>query len=312
MRQTGTISDLQQANKFADYLLTLGIRCRVEPDQDCWAIWVLDEDQLQQGQEQLKQFLADPNAERFRGVTKKADTIRRTEEKHEKEYAKNVVDMSSRWRAARNTPLTKVVLALMFLATLASWFGDYEPVASWLYIAPFEQLPDMRIEWQGLNAVSSGQVWRLVTPTLMHGDWIHLIFGLWMYYHFASQIETRQGWLRLLMLMLVIAVISDLAEYVLADPRQWRTAGIIRPSPAFLGMSGVIYGLFGYAWIQSRCIPASGLFVSQQTVVILIGWAILCLVGVIGGIANIAHFAGLFVGMALGYAPVLWRQSRKK
>lgn len=312
MRQAGTISDQQQANKFADYLLTLGIDCRVEPEGDASVVWVIDEDRLEEGRQQLNEFVADPSAEKFRGVSKQADTIRRAEEKREKEFAKNVVDVRSRWHAAGSNKLTTIVLVVMFLLTMASRFGEYKPVAKWLYIAEVTRISSTEITWRGLQDVKSGQVWRLVTPVFMHGGVIHLLFGLWMFYSFGSQIESRQGWRRLLILFLVIAVISNLAEYMIADPRQWGTSGVIRRNPAFLGMSGVIYGLFGYAWVQSREDPASGLFVHQQTVFILIAWAFLCLFGLFGSIANIAHFSGLFVGMALGYVPILWRRRRTK
>jgi hypothetical protein len=40
-------------------------------------------------------------------------------------------------------------------------------------------------------------------------------------------------------------------------------------------------------------------------------WFVLCLVGIIGNIANWAHSIGLAVGIVIGIAPYAWRQSTK-
>ena len=79
-------------------------------------------------------------------------------------------------------------------------------------------------------------------------------------------------------------------------------------APAFGGMSGVVYGLFGYVWIKSTFCPEPGFATSQGTVIILLGWLFLCMTGAIGPIANIAHVVGLVVGMAVAYVPSFWRR----
>ena len=73
-------------------------------------------------------------------------------------------------------------------------------------------------------------------------------------------------------------------------------------------MSGVIYGLFGYAWMRGRFDPSSGMQLNPQTVFILMAWLVICLVGIMP-IANVAHVSGLLVGMAIGYAPI-WLEQR--
>ena len=100
-------------------------------------------------------------------------------------------------------------------------------------------------------------------------------------------------------MVLAIAVASNLVQY-------WASG------PAFGGMSGVVYGLFGYLWMKSRFDPWSGMHMDQQTVVILIAWFFLCMTGWVGPIANWAHGVGLVVGMAIGYAPTAWKDLKRK
>ena len=85
--------------------------------------------------------------------------------------------------------------------------------------------------------------------------------------------------------------------------------------PAFGGMSGVLYGLFGYAWMKTRFAPELGVTLSPQTVTTLLVWFVLCLSpflqAVIGPVANVAHAVGLLVGVAAGVAPHLPRLLRR-
>ena len=76
----------------------------------------------------------------------------------------------------------------------------------------------------------------------------------------------------------------------------------------FGGMSGVLYGLFGYLWMKGRFEPELGLALSPRLILLLIGWLFLCMTGVLGSVANTAHVAGLAVGMVIGVAPYLWRR----
>ena len=148
--------------------------------------------------------------------------------------------------------------------------------------------------WDGdpLSDVKAGQVWRLVTPIFIHFGAIHLIFNLFMFHYFASQIEDRRGILIFVLLVLGLAAVSNFAQ---AEGMAWEQ----RP-PSFGGMSGVVYGLFGYIWMKTLFEPEAGMFVGQSTVFILIAWFFLCIAGLIGNVANIAHGAGLVMGILCG------------
>jgi GlpG protein len=92
-----------------------------------------------------------------------------------------------------------------------------------------------------------------------------------------------------LLLVVVIGIGSNLGQTYIGN------------SPAFGGMSGVVYGLLGYIWVRGKCDPASGLYLHPSTVVMMLVWFFACLTGMIGHIANAAHGVGLVMGMAWGY-----------
>ncbi len=55
---------------------------------------------------------------------------------------------------------------------------------------------------------------------------------------------------------------------------------------------------FGCAGKHDR---ASGLFLNQQSVTILLIWLVVCFTNMVGPVANYAHLGGLVSGMAIGH-----------
>ena len=77
MRQAGTLPSKQDADRFADYLLTLGIKSQVELAADEWAIWIVDEDNVARSREELRQFLEHPHDARYATAKRDAQIARR-------------------------------------------------------------------------------------------------------------------------------------------------------------------------------------------------------------------------------------------
>jgi GlpG protein len=150
-----------------------------------------------------------------------------------------------------------------------------------------------------LDEIGRGQVWRLITPIFLHFGAIHLVFNMIWLIDLGGMIERHRGTWFLLVLVLVAAILPNLAQYF------WS-------GPFFGGMSGVVYGLFGYVWIKGKYQPHLGMGVRQETVYIMLGWLVLCMTGMIGAIANAAHLVGLVVGVVLAYAPIAWKKMRRK
>ena len=72
MRQAGTLESPAAAQRLADYLLTLNIVSRVEPSDGRWALWIIDENQLQRAKEELQAFLQNPQDARYDAAGKAA------------------------------------------------------------------------------------------------------------------------------------------------------------------------------------------------------------------------------------------------
>jgi GlpG protein len=289
MRQIGTLPDEAAARKLADYLLTQKIETKLEPG-DGWEIWVCDEDHVEQARAELRQFLDNPSDARYEAAAPTAAQIREEEERKEKRYRKNFVDLGRNWDRVMlgRMPLTLALIAVSLVVAGVSRLGAHrEPVLDYLFISSFV-IEDGMIRWPRRSPILEGQAWRLVTPIFIHLGILHLLFNMYMLYALGGPIERLRGTWRMGLLVLACAVLSNLAQY-------WWSQ-----HPYFGGMSGVNYGLFGYAWMKGRYEPESGLTLHPQTIVILMAWLVLCMLGVVGGVANAAHVAGLVVGAAVG------------
>jgi GlpG protein len=150
-----------------------------------------------------------------------------------------------------------------------------------------------------LPEIRHGEVWRLITPIFIHFGPMHLLFNLWCLYNLGGVVEIQRGWFRVAALVLVSALISNLAQ-------------LLFKGPGFGGMSGVVYALLGYAWMKSRFDPSAGIYIAPDTVMILVGWLFLCMTPLMPiNVANHAHVGGLVVGLIVGIAPTIWRKVRR-
>jgi GlpG protein len=299
MRQIATLPE-DRARQFADYLLTLRIDTRLEPDPAGVAVWVCDEDKVSQARQELELFRRDPSDPRFGQAVGLAAALRRQEtaEMARPQPASESTDEEEE-PAGAERPVTIALIAICVVVALATNFGTEDPptVLNMLRFAPDARAPS-------LDAITSGEVWRLVTPIFLHFGVLHLVFNALMLLALAGRVEMVRGPGRLLGLVVLFAVLSNLGEYFVG----WSfTTGLtLGPKANFGGMSGVLYGLFGYMWMKGHFEPESGLGLPPDTVVILLGWFLLCLFGAFdtptSKIANVAHSAGLLAGVAVGVA----------
>lgn len=175
--------------------------------------------------------------------------------------------------------LTLTLIALSVLASLQPLGGD---LPTFLLIAT----PGS----PGFGEVLGGQAWRLITPIFVHFGLLHIAFNMMWLWDLGRAIELLRGRLFLGLFVAVSGIASNIAQYAITQ------------SPTFGGMSGVVYALLGYVWMQGRFNRAFGFALHQATVIMMIGWYVLCWTGLAGPIANWAHTAGLVVGIAWGLA----------
>lgn len=313
MRLLDILPDHPTAERFGDYLLSIGIPNTVEESSTGWSIWVRDDDHLERARTELPTFKQDPRNPKY-DRTADARKLRAADEKQSQRLRKKYVDVRTSWSGlgGRSSAVTMTLAGICLLVGVVTQLGSdrFGHAMNWLM---FEQIsyPDPEhVAWENWGNVQSGQVWRLLTPIFIHYGLIHLVFNLLWLVNLGSAIETRRGMWTLLGLVLVSGVAANSAEYML----DLGLTSLLRydPSPFFGGMSGVVYALFGYVWMKGKFQSYLGMGVNDQTVMIMIGWLVLCMTPLIGDVANVAHLVGLIVGVIWGYAPVAWRKLRTK
>ncbi len=188
------------------------------------------------------------------------------------------------WLPGRLPPLTAILVAASIVAGLLTRLGGN---ADFVYPLLISVHPGA-----GLPEIRHGELWRLITPIFLHFGLLHIVFNMLWLWDLGGVIELRQGPARLGLLVLAAGVAGNLAEYA------WS-------GPAFGGMSGVVYALLGYVWAQGRFNPRAGLALHQPVVVMMLLWFVVCWLGLVGNIANMAHTVGLVTGLVLGrvFAP---------
>jgi len=300
MRLAGKLDDQHDAATLIDYLLTLGIAAKAERQADGWELWIFDEDQLPRGREEIAAFKAEPEAERYRAAGREAERIRREKARLEIEARRNLVQTHPIRRPRTSRPLTMVLLSGMAVVLLFTDFGGNTKRMLPMFMERVIVV-EGKEQWSPLETTLRDEPWRLITPIFIHRDIVHFVMNFLMLISLGTLVESLRGTWRFALLVLFLAAVSNFTQYWWQH-RQGELA-------IFGGMSGVVYGLFGYVWMKAWNEPWSGFYITNQTIVILMGWHVLCFSGVLGPIANAAHVSGQLAGMLAGVTPTLLGRS---
>lgn len=299
MRTIGEIPDEAAARIFGDFLCAQGIAHELERGaNNAWEVWVKSDDECPRAAELLAVFQRNPADPQFAQATRAAADVRRREAEDLASYRRRVRNARTFFpslKGYRFGPLTFVLMTVSVVVFVLTSLGtDFEPVKGlW-----FSEHRNSGPFWRRILEVPElrdGQLWRLLTPIFIHLGFIHILFNLMWLADLGSMIEGRQSSSLLGWLVFVIAVGSNVVEYVASG------------RPHFGGMSGVVYGLVGYMWIRGKLDPGCGLRLSRETVITSMGWFFFCFSGLAGPIANGAHAGGLVIGMIWG-----WLASRRR
>lgn len=188
----------------------------------------------------------------------------------------------------KKSPLTLALIALSFVGFLLVYLPAPMEWLAQLTYTPFSISGD-KIQFYE----ASGEYWRFITPAFIHFGWLHIVFNsLWLW-DLGTRVERVMGSVNMLLLFLVIALVSNVAQFVFGGP------GL------FGGMSGVVYGLLGFCWVGPLLQPRWKIQPTRGIMLFMVGWLLLCVFGVVevlgfGAIANAAHVGGLMSGAALG------------
>jgi GlpG protein len=188
----------------------------------------------------------------------------------------------------RNAPVTSLLVLLSIAGFLLVYLGAPLSVLGLFTFSPFE-IVDEQIRFGSMGQ----QYWRLLTPAFLHFGWLHIVFNCLWLWELGSRVERVTGSMNMLGLFVVIALVSNASQYLFGGP------GL------FGGMSGVVYGLLGFAWVAPLIQPRWTIQPPTAIMLFMIGWLLACLLGLVevlgfGAIANAAHLGGLICGGVLG------------
>lgn len=264
-----TFKQPQLAYTFADYMRQQGVILRVVQSNTQYALYLDNEAELAHVQKALEHFLRDPNAARYRHLGWQNEATQMPPNLYRASQFKALLP-----KFTQSGPLTVTVAVLCLLVYLAQQFLGDGVVFYYLGWASPAHL--------------NYQVWRWLTPILMHFSFLHILFNLTWWWYLGRQVEARLGWKKLLLLLLVTGILSNYGQFSVSGP-------------FFGGLSGVVYGLIGYVWLMGEKAPQRGLILDRGMITIAVIWLIAGYTGLLGPIANTAHLIGFVVGLVLAF-----------
>ena len=283
MREIGYINSRKLGERFISVLMADKIMAELrEGDSNRLEIWVHEEKNITKSEKILKEFLKTPDSKKFIQTAIKGEEVRGEQKKEIKFLKKNRIDLKTqfyrggRLSARATIGLIIICVLLFFLENM----GGSRQSLNFLYYSDFFN--------SNFHEIKSGQIWRIFTPSLLHGGILHLLFNTLWLLELGGMIERDKGPVKFLGLVLLTSFLTNTAQYLSSGPN-------------FLGMSGVIYGLFGFAWMKTKFEYNSNYFLSPMTVGFLLTWFFLCIFGIFDRIANTSHGVGLCVGIICGF-----------
>src|SRR3989338_4395916 len=269
MRKIAIIPEAKEAAGFSAWLGQRGIEHHIgEPTSEGYPVWIYNEAEIETAQNLLDQFK--------QGIPQPVFIPQKKKHTLFLWKRKQLLDLG---------PIGLTMAIASFGIALVSQLGHRVDLVEFLFYSRY-------VPQSGVISlppeIMTGQIWRLFTPIFLHFGLLHIVFNLLWLKDLGGALENRHGSIYFLTLVLVIAGISNTAQYFVSGP-------------AFGGLSGVVYGFLGFFWIRGKCDPAYGMKINPSIVIMMLVWFVICLTGLMGPVANTVHGAGLATGMAWGY-----------
>lgn len=293
MRRVGTLPDEKTARGVSSLLLVEGIENEVEEASSGeWTVWVYDDEQFEKVSASFDRYVKMAAEGRAEEAEKEAERIRKAAEKAQKDYQRKVERANRKLASMSGAPVTGWLIGICVGVFVLS-FLDLVPVWKMLRIAnnPYQ-----------LAEVRRGEVWRLLTPVFLHGGLMHIFFNMYWLKDLGTAIEKVYGKTCLIGMVLVFGIGSNLLQFYAS--REQLLGGILGANPLYAhqfgGMSGVVYGLLAFLWINAKFNPWTPLHPNPSIVRFMLIWFFICFLPFMP-IANGAHTGGLLLGAGWGY-----------
>lgn len=260
MRKLAEVNNPAAALLFADYCQSKGLQVRAELPPQTPAILYCDQAGYEQATELLREFIAQPDHPRYQAAAWQRS------QPAAQSGAPNTIHIP--WAKLVKSPVTSLIPLLCLL------------VYGW-------QQVNFQAAVTALQLTDPLQLWRWFTPALLHFSLTHLVFNLLWWLLLGAAVERRFGSMSLLNFTVATAVISNAAQYFLVGTN-------------FGGLSGVVYALFGFCWLNQKRYPQPRPLISDALAAFMVVWLLLGFADVLWvSMANWAHLAGLLAGLAM-------------
>ncbi len=275
-----SVAQQQVAQRIQDFLKQHQIPSDIRYSDEQWQLHVQLASQREPALKLVKQWLEQIQKRQADQLWQHGAPVKQARKSANWDWRKGVNNLQQQ-------PLTWLVLiicTLLFAAAFSLW---YTPVREALRFAPWSELQQ------------SGQWWRLLAPAFMHFSLIHIAFNLLWWWILGGLIERRFGSSSLFILLLVTALMSNFAQY-------------LDTGSDFGGLSGVVYGLFGFVWWIGWLRPEWRIGLPNHLIGFMLVWLALGYTNLLPvNMANTAHLVGLIAGcgLAASIAMLTRRQS---
>lgn len=139
------------------------------------------------------------------------------------------------------------------------------------------------------EAILAGQLWRLITPVLLHGSLMHIGFNMYALFVIGAGMESRMGHIRFLMLYIVGGFAGNVFSFFFTDA----------PS---LGASTAVFGLLaaeGVFLYLNKDLFGKRAQRALSNIIMVAG--VNLFIGLSPGIDNFGHIGGLLGGLIFAW-----------
>ena len=187
------------------------------------------------------------------------------------------------------------IILVSIIVSVISSFGSFGDVIGFLTFLKPESTFNGYIGFIsfGETFFVQNEWWRLITPMLIHFSFAHLAFNcLWLYV-LGEKIELYDGHIKFILLVVFSSLAANYTQYIFSE------------SSLFGGLSGVIYGMFGFCMIIELETKNERYGLPPAIYLFMMVWMLLGFLGILtifgfGNIANYAHLGGLIGGLLFG------------
>ncbi len=260
----------QDLRELSHYLRSRGLQHRITEEQGQQCLWVVDETVIPALQEFLAQY--------SQGAINLDEPFREPSPTVASRYLS-----PSLMQQALQVP---VVIVLILLSALGAFL--VESGSALIHWFSFQDFTTTRLVPLA-DSLAVGELWRLLTPIFLHFGIFHVLFNSLWVWDLGRRLEYLMGTWAFLLFVIATGIVSNLAQFLWSG------------SPAFGGMSGVVYALVGFIAIRQRIAPHPLVAVAPALIGFMLFWLVLCMTGVVdyfisGSVANAAHLGGLIAG----------------